>query len=53
MKICNQSLANNTASQAPHAGGSMLEEEIEELMDNKHGNMFEEEIEVVTDKTTG
>ena len=33
--------------------GSMFEEKIEELMDNKHINMFEEEIEVVTGKTTG
>jgi hypothetical protein len=31
----------------------MMEEEIEELMDNKHGNMFEEEIEVVTENATG
>ena len=53
MKTCNQSLSNNTAIHAPRAGGSMMEEEIEELMDNKHGNMFEEEIEVVTENATG
>jgi hypothetical protein len=53
MKTGNQSLANNTAIHAPHARGSRMEEEIEELMDNKHGNMFEEEIEVVTENATG